>query len=393
MAGLKNEDSSYNTTFDSSPEGVNITSQPQSSDAQTAPGQTECPHLNKVPLTTVRHGGKGHEASRPLDCCQCGQDVASVLFQQLSLGHRDPQSTTTALQFRDVMVVTQDPRISDVSGLVQGLRDARIPVRVVGEDESDVIKRLADVDEVVVAWTGSVRPKAVRRVIVLLQSDGSQSSLGDFRQVLRRAQHVIWVRYSAGDSGVASDDDVTIDLGEGVLLGAGATPGLVTRGENHYQSPQAVDDLQEQYPFLTREEARMMQSIIDTSPHRFNQKAASRPTATSTTATTTRGGGGVSSGYNPNNCCDNFCLACSYDVGEGGVIWCCACCGELGNWCESCCRGFGEGLNYCIQKVCCDCACCPSGGVDCGDCDCDCGDCGGCDCGDCDCGGCDCVIM
>ncbi|KAL8564506.1 hypothetical protein ACOMHN_003264 [Nucella lapillus] len=362
----------YGGTHTSSREGANITiqhqpqPQPQENGQKATEGQCPgCSDLRTViPFSTVRHEGPGHErADRALDCVQCGYGVATTLLTKLHMGlgdHRHPAK----VQYCDVMVLTQDPKISDVSGMVQGLRDTKIPVRVVGEEEADVISTLADVNEVVVTQAALVSAEAARRVLVLLPShtSDSQSSLSDFRPVLRQAEHIVWVRYRA--NGI-STDQVNVDVADGIVLQSTAL--LNSRNNNHHH-------LAEETPIHREGAAKVVAPIYP-----FTQSAQHGHYKSSYGAGTSR--------YNPNNCCDQLCLSCSQDVGEDGCLLCCFC--DCCSMCERCCQGFGEALNHCVMSLCC-CDCCTSGDAcgDCGDCNCDCGDCG-----DCDCGSCDCVII
>lgn len=354
-------------------EGVNITSQPQpevdkpSGDGGPSWGCGSSSQLKTIPFITVRHEGPGHErVPRPLDCPQCGYDTASRLLYDLGLEDNDHKSPS-AFKFRDVMVLTQDPKVSDVSGMVQGLCDAKIPVRVVSEEEADVINK---VNKVVVTWKGLATTETARRVLVLVPSESS-FSLSDFQPVLRQAEHVIWVRSKTAENHTPQEYDTVDDVADGIVLGAIS----LVNAERHCR-----DHVQEE-ALLSREQA----TILNSSHYHFT-----RPDRNGGAYS---GGYGGTSNYNPNNCCDQLCLACSQDVGENGGILCCAC--DCCSLCDSCCKGFGHSLNHCVQALCCDCCTSGDGCGDCGDCgDCDCGDCN-CDCGDCncDCGSMDCVIM
>nr|KAG5685509.1 hypothetical protein BaRGS_015815 [Batillaria attramentaria] len=83
------------------------------------------------PVITVRHQGPGHEEADTYDC----------------QGGNPSSSSTTALQYRDVFVLSPDDLHDDetddagdvtrrANGVVRGLRQAGVPVRVVGEGDN-----------------------------------------------------------------------------------------------------------------------------------------------------------------------------------------------------------------------------------------------------------------
>ncbi|XP_025100543.1 uncharacterized protein LOC112567886 [Pomacea canaliculata] len=100
---------------------------------------------------------RGHSGDRPGDCVTCGRDVASFLLS-LRVGVTENVTTTATtvsstnggttppcLQWRDVLVLYWND-ISDDSGMMKGLEEASIPVRVMKDDDiEDVSTARSDV--------------------------------------------------------------------------------------------------------------------------------------------------------------------------------------------------------------------------------------------------------
>ncbi|XP_070202845.1 uncharacterized protein [Littorina saxatilis] len=142
-------------------------------------------------LSVIRlsHHGNAHTGRWPLDCAQCGQDIAAVL-RRLGVG-RSAANSPSRLSYRDVFVLTRSGDLQDdvtdeagrvtspASGVVQGLKDAGVPVSVLGEQDllhnrarweravQDVA--VAATDTVTVAWYGYVTGLE-RRVVAVLQA-------------------------------------------------------------------------------------------------------------------------------------------------------------------------------------------------------------------------------
>ncbi|XP_070209383.1 uncharacterized protein [Littorina saxatilis] len=130
------------------------------------------------------HQGKGHVGQWPVECPQCGCDVAAEL-RLLGVG-----TTGTSLKYRDVFVLTRSSQLQDsvrnndkyvvspASGMVLGLRETGLPVHVLGrqiraqdkakwENEMGNVA-LAKADMIVVAHGGEVTGLE-RRIVVILQ--------------------------------------------------------------------------------------------------------------------------------------------------------------------------------------------------------------------------------
>ncbi|XP_070183249.1 uncharacterized protein [Littorina saxatilis] len=141
-------------------------------------------------LSVIRlsHHGNAHTGRWPLDCAQCGQDIAAVL-RRLGVG-RSAANSPSRLSYRDVFVLTRSDDLQDdvtdeagrvtspASGVVQGLKDAGVPVSVLGYQDwlhnrarwegavQDVA--VAATDTVTVAWYRCVTGLE-RRVVAVLQ--------------------------------------------------------------------------------------------------------------------------------------------------------------------------------------------------------------------------------
>ncbi|XP_070203614.1 uncharacterized protein [Littorina saxatilis] len=141
-------------------------------------------------LSVIRlsHHGNAHTGRWPVDCAQCGQDIAAVL-RRLGVG-RSAANSPSRLSYRDVFVLTRSLDLQDdvtdgagrvtspASGVVQGLKDAGVPVSVLGYQDwrhnrarweravQDVA--VAATDTVTVAVYGWVTGLE-RRVVAVLQ--------------------------------------------------------------------------------------------------------------------------------------------------------------------------------------------------------------------------------
>ncbi|KAK7098151.1 hypothetical protein V1264_002509 [Littorina saxatilis] len=141
-------------------------------------------------LSVIRlsHHGNAHTGRWPLDCAQCGQDIAAEL-RRLGVG-RSVANSPSRLSYRDVFVLTRSGDLHDdvtdeagrvtspASGVVQGLKDAGVPVSVLGDQDwlhnrarwegavQDVA--VAATDTVTVARHGCVEGLE-RRVVAVLQ--------------------------------------------------------------------------------------------------------------------------------------------------------------------------------------------------------------------------------
>ncbi|XP_025113359.1 uncharacterized protein LOC112575602 [Pomacea canaliculata] len=105
-------------------------------------------HTDVPPVRRLYHRGQGHSGVKPFDCVTCGRDVANFLHS-LRVGVTENVTTTATtvtstsggttppcLQWRDVLVLNWS-NISDDAGMVNGLKEAGIPVRVMNVDDID----------------------------------------------------------------------------------------------------------------------------------------------------------------------------------------------------------------------------------------------------------------
>ncbi|XP_025078807.1 uncharacterized protein LOC112554943 [Pomacea canaliculata] len=132
-------------------------------------------HTDGPPVTRLYHRGQGHSGDRPGDCVTCGREVASFLHS-LRVGVTGTTTTTSAtltstsggttppcLQWRDVLVLYWFD-VSDQPGVVTGLQEAGIPVRVMKDDDiEDVATARSDV-----VWVASGhRVRGLERKVVV----------------------------------------------------------------------------------------------------------------------------------------------------------------------------------------------------------------------------------
>ncbi|XP_025111936.1 uncharacterized protein LOC112574833 [Pomacea canaliculata] len=145
-------------------------------------------HTDGPPVRRLYHRGQGHSGDRPGKCVTCGREVASFLHS-LRVGVTESGTATSAtvtsssgdtpppcLQWKDVLVLYSN-YVSDNSGLVEGLEQAGIPVRVMKDDDiEDVAKARSDV-----VWEASGhRVRGLeRKVVVCLEDSKSYSANSD----------------------------------------------------------------------------------------------------------------------------------------------------------------------------------------------------------------------
>ncbi|XP_025113360.1 uncharacterized protein LOC112575603 [Pomacea canaliculata] len=137
-------------------------------------------HTDGPPVRRLYHRGEGHSGHMPFDCVTCGRDVASFLHslrvgvtENVTTAVTTVTSTTGAttppcLQWRDVLVLYYN-EITDDSGMVKGLKEAGIPVRVMKDDDfEDVATARSDV---VWATRGHRVSGLERKVVVYPEKD------------------------------------------------------------------------------------------------------------------------------------------------------------------------------------------------------------------------------
>ncbi|XP_025100549.1 uncharacterized protein LOC112567889 [Pomacea canaliculata] len=114
-------------------------------------------HTYGPPVRRLYHQLHGHSGYSPVHCVTCGRDVASFLLS-LRVGVTENVMTTattvtstnsattpSCLRWRDVLVLNWDD-ISVDSGMVKGLKEAGIPVRMMKDDDiEDVATARSDV--------------------------------------------------------------------------------------------------------------------------------------------------------------------------------------------------------------------------------------------------------
>ncbi|XP_025111938.1 uncharacterized protein LOC112574835 [Pomacea canaliculata] len=134
-------------------------------------------HTDGPPVTRLYHRGQGHSGENPVNCVACGREVASFLHS-LRVGVTESGTATSAtvtsssgdttppcLQWRDVLVLYWN-YVRDNSGVVKGLQEAGIPVRVMKDDDIEDVAT-AHSDVVWVAHGHRVRGLE-RKVVVCL---------------------------------------------------------------------------------------------------------------------------------------------------------------------------------------------------------------------------------
>ncbi|KAK7098189.1 hypothetical protein V1264_002541 [Littorina saxatilis] len=166
-------------------------------------------------LSVIRlsHHGNAHTGRWPVDCAQCGQDIAAEL-RRLGVGCSVANSSFQ-LSYRDVFVLTNSLDVHDdvtddagrvtspASGVVQGLKDAGVPVSVLriqdflhNEARSEGLVHdvaVAATDTVTVAYYDYV-PGLERRVVAVLheknQSDDDKGVTDEMTDLLDRLEAV-----------------------------------------------------------------------------------------------------------------------------------------------------------------------------------------------------------
>ncbi|XP_025112051.1 uncharacterized protein LOC112574901 [Pomacea canaliculata] len=133
-------------------------------------------HTDGPPVTRLYHRGQGHSGRRPGDCITCGREVATFLHslrdgaraQILTTSTLEGPTSSPKLQWRDMLVLCWGQATMDM-GMITGLQEAGIPVRVMTDDDiEDVATARSDV--VWVVDTNGVRGLE-RKVVVCVELD------------------------------------------------------------------------------------------------------------------------------------------------------------------------------------------------------------------------------
>nr|KAG5685807.1 hypothetical protein BaRGS_001219 [Batillaria attramentaria] len=162
----------------------------------------------------VYHEGEGHCGASTVDCPQCGKEVALEL-KKLHVGvpgHGSTRSIPAPLNFCDVFLLTthdvdsalreeeRDPAtglvVNPACGVLQGLRGAGVPVRVVRSGDVSAAKDVAlktGLDEVIAASSSTVSGLE-REVVVWLQVGRYDEEFGRLLAMSRTTGQLIWVR-------------------------------------------------------------------------------------------------------------------------------------------------------------------------------------------------------
>ncbi|XP_025113144.1 uncharacterized protein LOC112575471 [Pomacea canaliculata] len=129
-------------------------------------------HTDGPPVRRLYHGGQSHSGDWPGECKMCGDEVSRFL-KSLRDGetsvNRDVLGETTppCLQWRDILVLDWG-QPKDNSGIIEGLQEAGIPVRVMKEDD---IEDVATARSDVVWMADGDRVRGLeRKVVVCLKS-------------------------------------------------------------------------------------------------------------------------------------------------------------------------------------------------------------------------------
>ncbi|XP_025100537.1 uncharacterized protein LOC112567882 isoform X2 [Pomacea canaliculata] len=140
-------------------------------------------HTDGPPVTRLYHQGQGHSGRWPVDCVTCGRDVASFLHSlRVDVTENVATTGTTVtssnggtspsyLQWRDVLVLHWH-YVSVDSGMMKGLNEAGIPVRVMNDDDiEDVATARSDV-----VWvTNGYRVCGLERKVVVCLGEYASS--------------------------------------------------------------------------------------------------------------------------------------------------------------------------------------------------------------------------
>ncbi|XP_025113056.1 uncharacterized protein LOC112575408 [Pomacea canaliculata] len=144
-------------------------------------------HTDGPPVRRLYHRGQGHSGDSPLDCVTCGRVVASFLHS-LRVGvtesGRAKSTTLTStsdsippcVQWRDVLVLDWYDD-SNNPGIVTGLQEAGIPVRVMKDDD---IEEVATARSDVVWVADGRRVRGLERKVVVCLTDPDFVSFRSF---------------------------------------------------------------------------------------------------------------------------------------------------------------------------------------------------------------------
>ncbi|XP_070208000.1 uncharacterized protein [Littorina saxatilis] len=148
----------------------------------------------------LSHHGNAHRGRWPVECQQCGKEVAAELLRLgVGSGGSSLPNSPTPLSYRDVVIITRSSELQDdieddagrvtsrASGVVRGLRDEGLPVCVLGEQDyrHNRARWERDVDDVAVAATDRVTVTHLdcvhgleRRVVVMLPGRHKETDEG-----------------------------------------------------------------------------------------------------------------------------------------------------------------------------------------------------------------------
>ncbi|KAK7109760.1 uncharacterized protein [Littorina saxatilis] len=141
----------------------------------------------------------GHIQKYTYDCEKCGEELASKLKQDLGVGKAGSQ-----LKYSDVFVLDAEENgassnMSPGSGLLKGLRDANIPVRVLKAGDAEKTFRevatMTGPNQVVVADCRMV--SGLERPVVVWVEGGKRTvdeDIGRLHAMTRSTSQLIWVR-------------------------------------------------------------------------------------------------------------------------------------------------------------------------------------------------------
>ncbi|KAK7105249.1 uncharacterized protein [Littorina saxatilis] len=158
----------------------------------------------------VRHTGRGdHIDGRPRDCEQCGREIGKTI-RELDVGGKGARSGDSPhpLRYSDVIILTNlrtlddadnDPsssRRGKTSGLLRGLREERIPVKVLKSSDMEGVRDVANMTgpDQVIATDNRVVQGLERKVVVCVGSVSvGDDRMGRLKSASRCTSQLVWV--------------------------------------------------------------------------------------------------------------------------------------------------------------------------------------------------------